>query len=86
MVSRGDEHAADLMISSFVKGDERFLFADGFESCGQQGFGLAVEDERAGGEELALMSFQRPIKDGVIDFKAMGLRMNDPVQQLAIVC
>jgi hypothetical protein len=74
------------MISSFVEGDECFLFADRFVARWQQGLGLAIQDERAGCEEFLFMTFERPIEHGMIDFEAMGLRVDDFVKQLAIVC
>lgn len=85
VVSRRGEHSPDLVVAALVQGDERFLFPDYFERRRQQRFALTVQEEGAGGEEGGLVTFEGSVQSDMINFQAMGLWMNEPVQQFAII-
>jgi hypothetical protein len=80
VISGGGEHAADLVVATFMEGDEGFLFAEDFKLGREEGLGLAVEEKGAGGEEGGLVAEEGAVEGDVIDFPAGRLGVDDFVE------
>jgi hypothetical protein len=71
VVSGGCEHAADLVIATFVEGDEGFVLVELGEVSGEEGSCLAFEHHGSGGEGFRFVTGEGAIKPSVVGFRAI---------------
>ena len=69
MVADGGEHAAHLVVTTFMQGQPRMARIDDFEFCRQQRGLLRFQHQRAAGEQLKLVATQITGKRGFVNLR-----------------
>ena len=86
MVAACAEHAADLMITTFLQGHETAAITFLNPFCGLKGNVIILKPEFAAPKNFGFISLQRIPQGDVILLPYMELRGNNPVQEISVIC